>query len=117
MNRFLFVIVFGMSTALPSLLLGQTISLSLSECLDRALEQSHSLKSQNEKIHAARAAQHTAESHYYPYFSAELAHNQLFFPPYNYRQQFGTATLDWSPGDWLKKTALAAAKQIGRAHV
>lgn len=111
MNILLFIIVLGMNAALPSFLLGQTISLSLSECLDRALQQSHSLKSQNEKIYAARAAQQTAKSHYYPHFSAELAHNQLFFPPYNYRQQFGTATLDWFPGVWLKKTALAAAKQ------
>jgi len=112
MNHVLFMIVLGMNVALPSLLSGQTTSLSLSECLDRARQHSYLLKSQNERIRAIQAAQQTEKSHYYPYFSAELTHYQLFFPPYNYRQQFGSAALDWSPGDWLERTALAAARQV-----
>jgi len=109
MKHLLFMFVLGVSVVRPSLLLGQTMSLSAS--LDLAVQHSHLLKSQNEKIHAARAAQQTSESNYYPQFSVGFGHNQLFFTPYNYRKQFGDARLDWSPGDWLKKTALAAAKQ------
>ena len=108
--RLLFILVWALNMAWPSPLLGQPISLSAS--IDLAAKHSHLLKSRNEKIHAASSAQQTAESRYYPHLSAELGHKQLFFPPYNYRQQFGAAKLDWWPGDWLQKTALSATKQV-----
>jgi outer membrane protein TolC len=107
-----FIIYLGISIALPVFLLGQTISLTLSECLEQAWQHSQLLKSQDENIEASRAAEQAAQALYYPHLFAEAGHSQLFFPPFNYRQQFASITIDWSPGDWIKKTAHAAVKNI-----
>lgn len=112
MNRMLLTFALSVCLQIPALLFAQATPLSLSECLDRALQHSYALNSYEFNVQAAQAAQQAATSQYYPHFSAELSHNQLLFSSFNYRQQAGMAVADWSAGDWLKKTARASAKQV-----
>lgn len=109
MNSARLFLIFMM--VLPWRLMGQANRLSFVDCLDRALEQSFILHSQEENVRASRSLQQVVESGYYPQLFGGVEHDQLYFAFHNYRQQFMLATVEWSPGDWLKKTALAAAKE------
>jgi len=91
---------------------GQNKPLSFPECLDRALAHSYRMKSAEAQVRSARALQHSTRAHYYPHLSAELSHDQLFYADYNFRQQFATAVLDWTPGAWITATARAEARRV-----
>jgi len=86
--------------------------LSLAQCLDLAAKNSFQLQAGDADIQAARAAYRVDRTRYFPHISAGLAHNQLFYQQYNYRQQVGQALLDWSAGDWLLKTADIQQKNL-----
>lgn len=113
MKHCLSAMVLSAVVLLPvSFLFGQESRLSFSDCIDRATMHSYRLKSDDEQIHAARAVQQSTQARYYPHIFAELSHDQLYYSGYNFRQQFATAVLDWSPGDWIAATARAEAKQV-----
>jgi len=112
MNNLVFMVIFGFGFFLPACLLSQQKSISLAECLSLAQQHSHVLKQENQKIQAARAAERSAESRYLPYLYAEFSYNMFLPRSDNYTRQSSSGVLDWSPGNWLKKTARTAARQI-----
>src|SRR5574341_766143 len=83
----------------------QTETLSLSRCLALAAQNSFRLQAGDAEVQAAGAAYRVDRTRYFPHVSAGLAHNQLLYRHYDYHQQVGQALLEWSPGDWLLKTA------------
>ncbi|KAA0231022.1 TolC family protein [candidate division KSB1 bacterium] len=93
-------------------LMAQTETLSLSRCLALAAQNSFRLQAGEAEVQAAGGAYRVELARYLPQVAAGLAHNQLFYQQYNYRQQVGQALLDWSAGDWLLKTADIQKKNL-----
>lgn len=102
------LLLFGWVAALRA----QTTTLSLSRCLELAVQNSFQWQAGEAEVQAAGAAYRVDRTRYFPQISAGLAHNQLFYQQYNYRQQAGQALLDWSAGDWLLKTADIQQKNL-----
>ncbi|MCB9501658.1 MAG: TolC family protein [Deferribacteres bacterium] len=111
MTKLISILILVTSMLFNTQLRGQTDSLSFAECLHLALQNSPGLKSHDASFEAAITAEKAARAGYFPHIFAEASHNQLFYSPFDYRQQSGTVLLDWSLGDWMQKTATVSAKE------
>ncbi len=90
----------------------QTERLSLAQCLDLALHNSYRWQAAAQDVQAAHAVYREERTRYFPNLSAELAHDQLFYSHYDFRQQIGQAVMDWSAGAWLLKTAEVEHRKV-----
>lgn len=95
----------------PSLF-SQTKVLTLSDCLDRAIQQSYRIQSSDSEIQAALSVVNSTKSNYFPHVFADLSYDRLLYSDYNFRRRKTAAYLDWSIGDWLKNTAEVKAGQV-----
>lgn len=78
---------------------------TLSRCIDLALQNSYRLQADSAQIQSAQALFHQEKSGYLPQVYARISHDQLFYQPYNFRQQLAALTMSWSAGDWLMNSA------------
>lgn len=102
------LLIFGLFSNLSA----QSETLSLAQCLDLAAQNSFRLRASDEEVQVVGSAYQTDRTRYFPHFSAELAHSQLFYSNNSYRQQVGQAVVDWGLGDWWLKTAEFQKKNL-----
>lgn len=89
-----------------TLLFGQTgQTLDLYDCIRLSLQNDYVLQSSEQQAQSEKANWQSAKSEDKPRVSLSLSHDQLFYAPYNYRQQNALLHLDWQPGNWLEKAA------------
>jgi len=89
---------------------GSTVSLKT--CLERAQKNSYRLMADEQKIKAAQQKYQLGHSQTLPQFSGELAREQRYLEPYNFRQQWALIHSEWALGDFFLKTASAFQQDV-----
>jgi outer membrane protein TolC len=86
--------------------------LTLQECLQQARQ--HSFLAQSEQAQTKVATQQAllAKTNSLPSISGELAGEGHFLRGYNFGQEWALVQADWSLGDFLKSTSLAARQDV-----
>ena len=90
-------------------------SLSLAVALETVWKNDPSLQSRKALIGAAEAGYLENRSAYFPTLVAHAMHRELFYNAFNYREESAGLAAEWSPGNWLRKSAAADEAEIAVA--
>lgn len=90
----------------------QSTPQALGTLIERALASSYGLKAEQQKILAARKTLQYDHSQALPQFSSELAREQRYLQPYNFRSQWALLRGEWSFGDFLLKSDRVAQQDV-----
>ncbi len=85
---------------------------TLWQCIQQAVQHSYQLQADSALVESARNRYYTERTSYFPHIFGELAHDQLFYQPYNFRQQLVGGTLEWESGAALLGSARAAQELV-----
>ncbi len=100
------------------IVLSQTIRhLDLESCIRLALQNSHLLKKSYFREQSSRTDFKIEKTNYLPKANLSVSHDQLFYPPYDYRRQDVLLQLDWVAGAWYVNSAESAKLHLAARQV